>query len=182
MLTPFDEGKQARLRNIKHISFFFYLMDRTGTQEDDEENNSYVDLSCLELRTLDIQILSLTHRFRPDNVRRLVLYGNVLKVLPSCIVQFTQLQELDVSSNDISWISGEVSQIKTLRVLEARNNSLQNLPKEIQLCSSLRILNLSGNLYTDFPPQLFELKGLQELYLGGNKIVVVPPVIQKLKW
>jgi len=150
-------------------------------ENDEADRKRYVDLSCCELRTLDVELLRLSYSFRPELIRKLVLYGNSLNILPTSISQFCHLQELDVSSNEISWITGEISQLRSLKVLEARNNRLFNLPKEFTSCSNLKVLNLSGNLYTDFPPQVFELTGLSELYMGGNKLVTIPSQIQNLK-
>lgn len=176
---------KIRSRTCSHFVYLApvpqFISKMEITKDDGYEELLLLDLSCCELRTLNVPFLGVIHNFRPEILRKLVLYGNILKVLPSSISQFNNLIELNVSSNEISWISGEISQLRKLEVLEARNNCLTNLPKEIQFCDSLIMLNLSGNLFDDFPSQLFELPRLKELYLGGNKLSHVPPVIQKMK-
>lgn len=157
-------------------------MDYNELDDERTELKTEINLSSLiDARTLDIQALSLSHNFRPEIVRKLVLVRNSFTVLPCSIVQFAQLEELDVSFNEISWISGEIARLRKLCTLVARNNRLTNLPKEFQYCTSLESINLSGNLYTDIPPQIFSLRRLRNLYLGGNKIVDVPPQIENLR-
>ncbi|XP_002163374.1 leucine-rich repeat-containing protein 58 isoform X1 [Hydra vulgaris] len=147
---------------------------------EDLDTSSELDLSCLLLSNFQLKSLSAHFGFNPINIRKLVLRNNSLKELPSSISDLCNLQELDASSNQISWISGEIFCLKQINKLELRNNQLQTLPKEFENCSSLKILNLGGNLFTDIPPPIFNLKGLQKLFLGGNKIAVLPPQIEKL--
>lgn len=63
--------------------------------------------SRLSGENLDVQTLSEVHNFEPEHIRKLVLTRNVLSVLPSSIAQFAELKELDVSTNALTWISGE---------------------------------------------------------------------------
>jgi len=140
-----------------------------------------LNLSSLELHTLDIKILSIAHNFRPEVILKLKLTRNSFTILPCCIVQFPELEELDVSFNELTWITDEIAQLQKLKVFLARNNKLTNLPKQFENCIALEEINLSGNEYTDIPQQIFALRRLRTLYFGGNKIAAVPPQIENLK-
>ena len=153
-----------------------------GIGDETEKPKTEINLSSLVTSdNLDVQVLSITHNFRPEIIRKLVLSRNGLSILPSSISKFTELKELDVSTNALTWISGEIAQLSKLKTLLARNNRLHNLPKDFQNCVSLEVLNLSGNSYTEFPSQLFQLKRLRDLHMGGNKIAVVQPDIGSMK-
>lgn len=148
---------------------------------DQDDDSLEVDLSVSEIRNLDPLALSISNNFRPEIVQKLSLYGNNLNVVPANIVNFVHLRHLDVSSNQITWISGEISRLRQLKILEARNNRLDQLPKEIQECNGLKTLNLSGNRLRDIPTQIFSLVGLKQLFLGGNQIESIPPQIKSLE-
>jgi len=157
-------------------------MMNLDNEMEEKSSKSEVNLSSLnDLHTLDVPSLSITHGFNPEIVRKLILTKNSFTVLPLTITHFVQLEELDISFNQITWISGELARLRKLTSFTARNNRLTNLPKEFGRCSSLETLNLSGNLYSDIPPQVFSLRRLRNLYLGGNKIAVVPPQVENLR-
>jgi len=148
---------------------------------EDDENQQEIDISMSELTNFDPVALSISYKFRPEIIQKLTLYGNNLNVVPASIVNFVHLRHLDVSSNQISWISGEISRLQLLRIIDARNNCLENLPKEFQDCSRLQTLNLSGNRFKEVPLHIFNIDGLRELFLGGNQIKSLPPQVQNLK-
>ena len=154
---------------------------------DDEsyENSSKtkidLDLSYLGLSSLDPRSLLLHRKFEIERLRRLILVGNVLNILPSNISNFINLEELDVSSNGLTWISGEVARLQSLHTLIVKNNRLRNLPKEFNTCPAIKVLNLSGNLYDDIPRQLLQMPKLRELYIGGNRVAEVPEGIHQMQ-
>ena len=141
-----------------------------------EENSE--DLSYSDLDNFPDFLLK-----RAPQLRGLQLDHNLITALPRCIGAFTNLITLDISNNNMSYISKEIGYLRQLRTLVARNNHLDNdcLPKEIVNLRSLQVVNLSGNLLTEFPPQLIELAELRCLYLGANNINSLPVDIGRLK-
>ena len=135
------------------------------------------DLSYSDLDTFPEFLLE-----RKNTLKGLQLDHNEIAVLPRCISGFTELVKLDISNNNMSYLSPEIVHLKQLRCLNAKNNSFTNeaIPKELGTMQSLQVLNFSGNQLTEFPQQCVEMMNLRALYLGGNSIGEVPTDIKNL--
>lgn len=118
---------------------------------------------------------------RREALTRLQLHGNNIGFIPGSIGLFSSLVVLDVSNNNLSFISEEIVKLKdSLQTFVAKNNCLDDnsLPKTFSQLHSLQAVNIGGNQFTDFPPQLTSLSNLVELHLGSNKIRAVPETIK----
>ena len=140
-----------------------------------EENSE--DLSYTELDAFPEFLVE-----RADSIYSLQLDHNEIHVLPRAISAFSNLVTLDISSNQMTYLTKEIVHLTNLRTLIAKNNLFENdaLPKDMSAMQSLEVVNLSGNQLHDFPLQLVELESLRCLYLGGNDIKTVPPDIKHL--
>lgn len=93
-----------------------------------------------------------------------------LTALPSDILKRTDLQELDISNNDIGGaLPGEIRFLAKLKVLKANDNRMTGVPAEIGQLSQLEVLNLANNQLTGLPNEIGNLSKLRELDLRGNK-------------
>lgn len=105
-----------------------------------------------------------------DKVSSLDLSGRKLVKLPDYALSDANLEELNVSNNNISGaLPAEIRNLQNLRVLDASNNKMTGVPAEIGQLSMLEVLNLSDNQLTGLPYELGNLKNLKVLNLSGNK-------------
>ena len=164
-------NKSVIIRKIKHQGVHYYLI-MCVYMHSDSEDLSYSDLDSFPEFLLE----------RKNTLKGLQLDHNEISVLPRCISGFTELVKLDISNNNMSYLSPEIVQLKQLSSLNAKNNNFTNdaIPKDLGTMQSLQMLNLSGNQLTVFPMQCTELPNLQALYLGANSITEIPTDIKNL--
>jgi hypothetical protein len=119
-------------------------------------------------------------RTRRSGASELVLksyYG--LKEVPESLGQLTQLQDLDLSGNQLTALPESLGQLTQLRQLNLRDNRLAVVSPLEQL-TQLRTLNLYGNCLTALPAGLRQLTQLQELTLWRNQLAELPEWIGEL--
>lgn len=148
------------------------------SSSDGENNENTEDLSYGNLTSLPEFLFE-----RAREIRALRLNQNEINILPRTIKLFSSLITLDLSNNNLSYLSDEIVQLRHLRTFIAKNNHIKSvtIPKDFGRMTSLEVLNLSGNEIKVFPQQITELFRLRYLYLGGNSIVEVPNRIKNLK-
>nr|CAI5840168.1 unnamed protein product [Callosobruchus analis] len=78
------------------------------------------------------------------------------------------LSHLDLSSNVLTDIPGQIGMFQDLLVLNLHNNSLTELPKEIGNLQKLTKLTLNNNKLTHLPNEFYNLVELRQLSLSGN--------------
>jgi Leucine-rich repeat (LRR) protein len=93
----------------------------------------------------------------PDNVYKLSLIDQKIKVLPA-----------------------EFGNFKNLQMLNLSNTRLKRIPLEIKECKNLQVVSLYGNKLKFLPVEMRELKQLEVLYLGKNKLFELPQWIGTL--
>ena len=150
-------------------------------EESEEFDKRVLDLSHRFLDSLPNDIHILNNIPDPLKITRLNLAANHISVLPDCVANFVNLEEMNVSTNGLAYITPRITELRRLRTLVAKNNHLEDLPKDFGHLSMLENLNLSGNSFESFAPQMFELVSLKTLLFGGNRIDVIPPDIQMLR-
>lgn len=104
------------------------------------------------------------------NIKILKIQNNRLTSIPSDIVNYPLLQELDAQKNQISLVSPEIGNLSLLRLLILSDNSLSSIPVEIEGLTSLWNLHLDRNNLSIFPEQVTRLSGLRYLQLEENQI------------
>lgn len=185
------------------------MEDYTSDSSDSDSLQRILDYSYLMLDTNTLYH-NIEHSVNKDkthteNVDTLLLYHNMIKMLPLNLNKFKNLKVLDVSSNGLLRLP-EILTECPLTSLIVKNNNLDNdsFPKSFGALVNLKELNVSGNNLTSLPEQILEatslkylylggnhirelskdiwkLNGLQILYIGGNKLVDVPDSLGKLK-
>jgi len=139
---------------------------------------------------LNIRSLLLTSKYRINNVPKeigqltnlqlLDLSSNQFSALPKEIGQLTNLQLLDLSSNQFSALPKEIGQLTNLRSLDLSSNQLSALPKEIGQLTNLRSLDLNSNKLLYLSNEISRLDNLQSLNLHSNKLSHLPKEISQL--
>ena len=134
-------------------------------------NFSEVFVNCT---TRNVSIVQVIY---PPNVTHLSWADNDLSGIgKDSFSEFTDLQELDLSSNFLTEICpGTFSGLKNLLKLDLNNNLLKQIQQEIfSGLANLNSLNLENNALRKIQPGTFEefvnLDNLLYLYLGGNML------------
>jgi Leucine-rich repeat (LRR) protein len=106
---------------------------------------------------------------KSQTVSRLDLSYQDLEKLPEYVLTKINLEELDISNNNISGaLPAKIRHLQNLRVLNASNNKMTGVPAEVGQLKKLEILDLSNNRLTGLPYELGNLKNLKTLNLSGN--------------
>lgn len=142
----------------------------------DEQQSHIVGLSLnhLGLKQLASEIAQFTV------IEELVLSVNELHVLPIELWQLVSLRTLKLSANNLSHIPPEISQLRSLGTLSLSGNDLSSIPPEIGQLTALETLVLAGNALTSIPPEIGQLRSLTSLSLSFNDITQLPPEIGQL--
>lgn len=115
--------------------------------------------------------------------RRLTLSHMGIIVFPKCLLKMTNVDEMDLSRNQIQKLPPNFGDLSGLKSLDLRGNMLEDLPESIGKLGQLTYLDLSYNRLTPagIPPTLGSLTSLVSLNLGMNKLDTLPPAMQALE-
>ncbi|XP_058459946.1 protein artichoke isoform X2 [Malaya genurostris] len=161
-LSPLENLRELNLQGNRIEVLVDHLLDNNGNLERfDASRNSIVEISSKAFRN-------------SRSLQTLDLSGNKLRELPESLSGLNDLQEIDVSFNQLteltptvlaSWRNLEDLKASNNKVNQLRQGSLRNLPL-------LKYLDLSSNELTILEHgSLRNLPELQELVLADNKLV-----------
>lgn len=118
---------------------------------------------------------------KPVN-NKLDLSGQQLKKVPDYVFKLTNLEELDISNNQITGnLPAEIGNLKSLKALNANNNLMTGIPAEIGQLPNLQIFNIDHNLLAGVPKEIGRAQSLQTLDLSNNQLTDLPSEIGSLK-
>jgi Leucine-rich repeat (LRR) protein len=92
------------------------------------------------------------------------LSNNKINYIPGEISTQEQIQHINLNSNQLDNISGEVFAL-VLKFFDASNNKIFKLPDMIGSCNSLVELHLAGNQLSELPESFGGLENLEVLDL-----------------
>jgi small GTP-binding protein len=136
--------------------------------------NDSEKLSDLDLVELMPKILEIS------NLQELDLSNNELTILPENFGRLTNLTSLNLFGNSLKTLSKEVCALTNLRKLNVSFNELEDLAPEIHQLNQLVELDLFNNLLKFLPEAITELSNLSELLLEGNFLTDLPEGFRKL--
>ena len=105
---------------------------------------------------------------KKETLRSLDLQNIDLGVISPLISEFTQLEEIFLSSNSIEEIPREFFELEKLRIVDLEYNLLEEIPSDIEKLSNLEDLYLAGNNLSELPTEMGNLKNLKNLILYDN--------------
>ncbi|XP_029638513.1 protein flightless-1 homolog isoform X1 [Octopus sinensis] len=134
-------------------------------------NNPLIHAQLRQLPALT----SLTTLHMKNSERRLSHFPPTLDTLAN-------LQDIDLSSNNLPKIPEALYKLKTLKRLQLCDNEITELSSLIDTWVNLEMLNLSRNKLTALPSSLHKLGSLKKLYVNSNKLDFdgIPASIGKL--
>eukprot|EP01134_Creolimax_fragrantissima_P004650 CFRG4650T1 len=100
--------------------------------------------------------------------------GNLLQTLPDSLCDLSQLEELDVSLNQLTTLPSRIHELSSLRTLHVSGNQLQHIPSTIGQLERLCTLDLSNNLLTLLPSAVGNLSSLSVLNIRDNLLTRLP--------
>ncbi|PWA14011.1 hypothetical protein CCH79_00017041 [Gambusia affinis] len=123
------------------------------------------------------KLLVLNSLKKMTSLVELELHNCELERIPHAIFSLTNLQELDLKSNNIRTIEEIISfqHLKRLTCLKLWHNKIITIPASIGHVKSLESLHLSHNKLESLPSALFTLPKLRHLDVAHNSITVLPP-------
>lgn len=135
-------------------------------------------LTLLHTRSFTDLDSALQH---PDAVYKLVLKKKRYKSFPKEILQFKNLQYLDISKNNIKEIPNEIANLSLLQYFACSKCNLSKFPKGITQLPHLYYLNLNQNNIDSIPDEIERLSNLQILDLWDNNLSHFPQTMSELK-
>lgn len=121
----------------------------------------------------------------PSAVVKLSLRKQKLKSFPKEILQFKNLQYLDLSKNSITELPDSLVSLKDLQYLIISRNGLLALPKNIGELKNLVHLNINQNEVQVLPYSFGSLEKLEYADLWSNNLDYFPESmsgLKNLKW
>ncbi len=178
--------RDNRFETIPEILFEWQGLERVWLTLHEKDLNLLVQLEhvCrlgLELNgdndSIERQIQALVHL---PNISGLDLSSNQLSYVSPEIGQLVNLTGLDLGSNQLSVVPSEIGQLVNLSWLYLSRNQLHDLPPEIGQLGNLTGLDISHNLLSHMPMEIGRLVNLLVLYLSSNLLSSVPNEIRQL--
>jgi Leucine-rich repeat (LRR) protein len=166
------------VRSIVHLQ----VLDLRGNRIRNLEKARLEDAK--ELVTLYLQsnrLDSIPDSFKFEFLRILNLSSNRFTRMPMVLFEIAELEELDMSFNDLSEIPDEIGQLVKLRRLWLFGNQLgPNLPKTMSKLNRLQTLDIRRNNILSLDA-VNDLRALKELLVDYNSDLVLNNSFKSLK-
>ena len=107
-------------------------------------------------------------------------YDYKLTKIPNKVFYLSQLEELDLSDNQLKTVPETIGNLTNLTHLYLNGNGLTTVPETIGNLTNLTHLYLNGNGLTTVPETIGNLTNLTHLYLSSNQLKTVPETIGNL--
>jgi Leucine-rich repeat (LRR) protein len=166
---------------IAFIPYFFTEFRVLTSLEFGDNLLTYVPAWLSALSNLSALTLSYNHiRTVPDTLtlpilQALDLGGNLIQQLPdSLCYQFHKLQQLILSSNELSILPLSIGACSQLQVLGLHDNFLTTLPVEIAALTNLRQLSVQYNRLESLPETVTSMLNSESLDFSFNNLRALP--------
>jgi len=116
----------------------------------------------------------------PDSVQKLVLKKRKFTEFPIEILQFKQLNYLDLGKNKLEEIPAKISELKFLQYLSFSKNRLTDWPVGVCELKNLRTLVINQNEMYNIHPCVKNLENLVYLDLWSNELESFPEELKEL--
>lgn len=124
--------------------------------------------------SMPIDKWSGVHVNKNGRVDSLRLQQHSLKIIPHEIGQFSELEYINFSYNNIDTIAPEIGLCTSLTHLDLEYNDLISLPTEIGNLFNVDTVTLHDNKIEELPSSMGSLKKLQYLRVSHNQLTEIP--------
>jgi leucine-rich repeat protein SHOC2 len=104
-----------------------------------------------------------------------------LTEVPEVVRQFTDLECLWLTDNQIEILPDWIWDFKNLRVFIAKANKIQKLPLGMSKLQNLKTLNVRNNKISELPNDIYECYKLQYVDVSNNKLEALPMFSQVIR-
>lgn len=177
-----ERVEQSALARIDQ-QWQYRIYCKTLRTEERTALHQYLQRSTLETHHRNTDGEELDHRDSQSEPENLVfrLEGDKWMSFPKELQWMTYLKEWYVSHTRIQRLPEFLAQFSKLQILDLSKNQICEVPPEIGKLSCLSELNLSYNRLMKVPPELGECEGLRRLELAGNRLCGLPFEMSSLK-
>jgi hypothetical protein len=119
--------------------------------------------------------------FKLTELETLEMYSNQISTIPKEISSLTKLKHLNLQYNLIEEIPNEVFQLKNLEEMVLLNNDLKSLSPEICKCTSLKTIQVSGHSLNALPLCMKDMTNLEELVIQSDSINILMEDLKQFK-
>ena len=129
-----------------------------------ERFRSHTDI-CFEncrLTTLPSNIVNF------ENIQSLDLWENHFTEIPEVVFSLSTLTKLDILDNHLQYIPHKIAELSNLEELIPREKALRTLPQTIGLLTNLKRLELTSNRITQLPKGIGHCETLEEIDITQN--------------
>jgi len=171
-LAPF---RDARYYDPRDLAILAELIAANGLTEDSSANDADDGDGTLEPLELGYQVWcgGRLREFR-SGPNQYASFGYGITSLPANVAKLEQLEQLDVTGNQLTELPGNLAALQNLRVLRLSDNQLQQFPDTVMRMGNLQELVLRQNRIQEVPQDIEYLRNLKELNLDGNPLVSKP--------
>ncbi|XP_015210777.1 volume-regulated anion channel subunit LRRC8D [Lepisosteus oculatus] len=162
------------LRDLRHLKTLHLKSNLTKIPTNITDLSPH--LTKLVVHNDGTKLLVLNSLKKMMNLAELELHNCELERIPHAIFSLTNLQELDLKSNNIRTIEEVISfqHLKRLTCLKLWHNKIISIPLSISHVKNLESLYFSHNKLESLPPPLFNLQKLRYLDVSHNTIAAIP--------
>lgn len=108
--------------------------------------------------------LALAYQYK-EQVKHLNLQNQNLGILPDKVLEFSQLEILDISNNQINSLPNELANLKNIKEVFINKNNFGEFPLVITQLSGLKVLNVGYNPINVLPKEITNLTVLEKLVI-----------------
>lgn len=125
-----------------------------------------LNLSFLKLQDIPREILNF------PQLEQLDIQGNFIHELPSFLFSFSNLRVLSAQDNNLSYIPPEIGKLIQLVRLNFNDNHIVEIDENIGFLQNLTTIYLNRNKLNSLPSTFSELSSLKVLALNGNQLTI----------
>jgi len=169
-------------KKCKYVPFFRETDDpeselKAELSESKETVLLKVDAVSCGINQVDRIVKALVRLSIPHQRLALWIGWNGLKSVPELVWELTNLEELDLGTNNIKTLSPAIAKLTKLRRLWMDVIPFKGFPEAVCLLEQLEQLSVIDCQLSVLPPSFASLRNLLELNLGDNAFEQFPEVI-----
>ncbi|XP_043940799.1 volume-regulated anion channel subunit LRRC8D [Protopterus annectens] len=169
------------LKELSQLKSLYIMSNLSKLPASIADVSSY--LTKLVVQNDGTKLVTLNILKKMTNIAELELQNCELERIPHAIFSLTNLQDLDLKSNNIQTINEIVSfqHLHQLTSLKLWYNEITQIPSTIYHLKKLEKLYLNNNKLEILPAALFKLRHLKYLDVSYNSLKVIPPDVGHLQ-